>query len=289
MAEKDAEELIAKADKKLKGNVLTAMFGSGNKKEEACDLLTEAANKMKIAKQWEKCGNCHKRVAQIQLELNDKFAAAASFQAAFQAYKRDEGASATAVDCLNQAIELHINNGRFTQAAKFHKEAGELFETDLNYAKAVEHFQQAGDYYKNEDQTSSANQCFLRVALLSAELEKYHVAISLYEQVAAASLDVALLKWSVKDYFFQAGLCHLAAGDQVAFKRAFDKYQDMDVSFSDTRECKMLMDLALAIEECDVEKLTDAVAEYDSVSKLDKWKTTLLLRIKNALKDSDLT
>ena len=45
----------------------------------------------------------------------------------------DEGASAIAVECLEQAIELHINNGRFTQAAKFHKEAGELFETDLNY------------------------------------------------------------------------------------------------------------------------------------------------------------
>ena len=27
------------------------------------------------------------------------------------------------------------------QAAKFHKEAGELFEGDLNYAKAIEHYQ----------------------------------------------------------------------------------------------------------------------------------------------------
>ena len=28
-----------------------------------------------------------------------------------------------------------------SQAAKFHKEAGELFEGDLNYAKAIEHYQ----------------------------------------------------------------------------------------------------------------------------------------------------
>ncbi|MGB1602026.1 MAG: hypothetical protein ACPIOQ_55375, partial [Promethearchaeia archaeon] len=61
---------------------MTAVFGSGNKKEEACDLLTEAANKFKIAKLWARCGGCHKRVAEVQLELNDKFAAAASFQAA---------------------------------------------------------------------------------------------------------------------------------------------------------------------------------------------------------------
>mmetsp|Transcript_14822 Transcript_14822/g.21604 ORF Transcript_14822/g.21604 Transcript_14822/m.21604 type:complete len:290 (+) Transcript_14822:70-939(+) len=289
MADKEAEELVAKAEKKLKGGLMSAVFGSGNKKEEACDLLTEAANKYKIAKQWEKSGTCHKRVAEVQLDLNDKFAAAASFQAAFQAFKKDEGASGTAVDCLKQAIELHINNGRFTQAAKFHKEAGELFEGEISYAKAIDHFQQAGDYYKNEDQTSSANQCFLRVAVLSAELEQYETAINMYESVASASLDVALLKWSVKDYFFQAGLCHLASGDQVAYKRAIDRYQDQDVSFGDSRECKMLQDLAEACEECDVEKMTDAVAEYDSISKLDKWKTTLLLRIKTALKDSDLT
>eukprot|EP00802_Teleaulax_amphioxeia_P019318 Tamp_19545.p1 GENE.Tamp_19545~~Tamp_19545.p1 ORF type:complete len:327 (+),score=99.40 Tamp_19545:112-981(+) len=289
MAEQDAEELVAKAEKKLKGGLMTSLFGSGNKKEEASDLLTEAANKYKIVKKWDKCGNCHKRVAQIQLELNDKFAAAASYQQAFQAYKKDNGASETAIECLEQAIELHINNGRFTQAAKFHKEAGELFEADLNYPLAVKHFEKAGGYYKDEDQTSSANQCLLRVAVLSAELEKYDVAISVYEDVARSSLDVALLKWSVKDYFFQAGLCHLAAGDQVAFKRALDSYQDQDVSFSDTRECKMLLQLGEAVEECDTEKLTDAVAEYDSMSKLDKWKTTILLRIKNALKDSDLT
>ena len=194
----EAEELIVKADKKLKGGFMTAVFGSGNKKEEACDLLTEAANKFKIAKLWARCGGCHKRVAEVQLELNDKFAAAASFQAAFQAYKQDDGASGTAVECLNQAIELHINNGRFTQAAKFHKEAGELFEKELNYAKAVEHFQQGGEYYKTEDQTSSANQCFLRVAVLSAELQNYSMAIDVFEQVASSSLDVALLKWSVK-------------------------------------------------------------------------------------------
>lgn len=35
-----------------------------------------------------------------------------------------------------------------------------------------------------------------------------------------------------QDYFFQAGLCHLAAGDQIAYKRAIERYQDQDVSFA---------------------------------------------------------
>mmetsp|Transcript_57664 Transcript_57664/g.120561 ORF Transcript_57664/g.120561 Transcript_57664/m.120561 type:complete len:300 (-) Transcript_57664:14-913(-) len=294
MADGTADELVAKAEKKLKGGLFGNMFGS--KKEDAVELLQEAANKYKQAKKWSSCGETHKKVAEIQLELKDMFGAATSFQAAFQAFKKDDACIGAAVECLTQAIDLHINNGRFSQAAKFHKEAGELFEGDLNYAKAVEHYQLGGDYFKGEDQTSSANQCLLKVAVLSAELEDYKRAIEGYEAVISASLDVALLKWSVKDYMFQAGLCHIAAafirqGDQVEVdpitpKRALERFQDQDASFSDTRECTLLDAIAACLDSMDVEAFTNAVFEYDQVCKLDKWKTTLLLRIKTALKDA---
>ena len=45
MAEAAAEELVAKAEKKLKGGMFGNMFGS--KKEDAIELLQEAANKYK--------------------------------------------------------------------------------------------------------------------------------------------------------------------------------------------------------------------------------------------------
>lgn len=45
MAAEAADELVAKAEKKLKGGVFGSMFG--NKKEEAQELLQEAANKYK--------------------------------------------------------------------------------------------------------------------------------------------------------------------------------------------------------------------------------------------------
>lgn len=34
----------------------------------------------------------------------------------------------------------------------------------------------------------------------------------------------------------------------------------------------------------DVDAFTQAVVEYDSISKLDQWKTSILLRIKNSIK-----
>jgi alpha-soluble NSF attachment protein len=62
---------------------------------------------------------------------------------------------------------------------------------------------------------------------------------------------------------------------------------NQDVSFSDTRECTLLKELLDAVDEGDVEKFTNAVFEFDQISKLDKWKTTILLRIKTHLNDME--
>ncbi|KAL5991776.1 Alpha-soluble NSF attachment protein 2 [Asimina triloba] len=62
-----------------------------------------------------------------------------------------------------------------------------------------------------------------------------------------------------------------------------------------TREIFFLwQDLAAAIDEEDIEKFTNVVKEFDSMTRLDHWKTTLLLRAKTALKakeeeEDDLT
>jgi alpha-soluble NSF attachment protein len=44
-----------------------------------------------------------------------------------------------------------------------------------------------------------------------------------------------------------------------------------------------MQDLLAAFEEEDVEKYTNVVAEYDNMTRLDAWYTTMLLRIKKQL------
>lgn len=101
----------------------------------------------------------------------------------------------------------------------------------------------------------------------------------LFQEVALTSLDNNLLKYSVKGYLLNAGLCVLAnpGADSVAIgacgrdvpgpgpcgvvrplmrpsslplprcpaaANALDKYVDMDATFDDTREHKLLKDLA---------------------------------------------
>jgi hypothetical protein len=86
------------------------------------------------------------------------------------------------------------------------------------------------------------------VAQFAAQLEQYPKAVEIYEEIAKSSLDSNLLRYSVKGYLLNAGLCHLATGDVVNIRNAIDKYQELDLSFSGTRECKFLQVGALEID-----------------------------------------
>lgn len=115
--------------------------------------------------------------------------------------------------------------------------------------------------------------------------EDYLKSIELYEKVATVSVTNQLMKYSVKDFLLKSGICLLAAGDMVTTNQALEKYRDLDPSFTSTREHQLLIDLMETVEAGDPEAFADKLFQYDQVSKLDKWKTTLLLRIKNAIEE----
>ena len=71
----------------------------------------------------------------------------------------------------------------------------------------------------------------------------------------------------------------------VAFTRSLDTYRELDNTFQSTREHQLLVDLASAVDQGDQEAYADKLFQYDSLSKLDKWKTTLLLRVKNSIEE----
>uniref|UniRef100_A0A8C3QES6 NSF attachment protein beta n=1 Tax=Cyanoderma ruficeps TaxID=181631 RepID=A0A8C3QES6_9PASS len=181
--------------------------------------------------------------------------------------------------------------GRFTIAAKHHITIAEIYEAELvDIEKAIAHYEQAADYYKGEESNSSANKCLLKVAAYAAQLEQYQKAIEIYEQVGTNTMDNPLLKYSAKEYFFKAALCHFIV-DELNAKLALEKYEEMFPAFTDSRECKLLKKLLEAHEEQNSEAYTEAVKEFDSISRLDQWLTTMLLRIKKTIQgegDGDL-
>lgn len=281
------DEFERKAEKKLAS---WGLFGS--KYEDAAELLDRAANSYKLAKAWDKAGMVYTKLANIHLKLDSKHEAASAYVDSANCYKKVS--SQEAARCLDQAVNLLLEIGRLNMAAKHCKDLGEIHETEQNFEKAISFYERAADLYQSEESTTSANQCLQKVAELSAQLEQYPKAIDIYETIARHSLNSNLLKYSVKGYLLNAGLCQLCRNDTVAITNALERYQDLDPTFSGTREYKFLADLAASVDEEDVGKFTAVVAEFDSMTRLDPWKTTLLLRAKNALKakedaEDDLT
>jgi len=204
---------------------------------------------------------------------------------AANAYKKEKPDAAVAA--MTKAIEYYTDDGRFNMAAKYEKELAEMFEAENDIENSMKHYETAADYFENEGSPSSANNCLLKVAHFAASLQNFQRAIVLFEQVANASVNNNLLKWSVKDYFLKAGLCHLANGDLVATKKSIERYAQISAEFNGTREHKFLVQITEAFENYDAEEFKSAVGEFDSISKLDAWKTAVLVTIGDKIKEED--
>jgi alpha-soluble NSF attachment protein len=132
-----------------------------------------------------------------------------------------------------------------------------------------------------------ANKNWLQFADLAAMTDDYYTAAKTYEDVAKYSISQALMKYSVKEYLFKAGLCRLATQDLVEAERELDGYRNMDPSFATTREHQLLVDLLAAIQAGNQDQFTDKLAAFDQMSKLDKWKTRILLKIKGMIQEAE--
>ncbi|KAJ0968733.1 hypothetical protein J5N97_021610 [Dioscorea zingiberensis] len=289
MADQEArgDEFEKKAEKKLTG---WGFFGS--KYDDAADLFDKAANCFKLAKNWERAASAYNKLANCHLKLESKHEAASAYVDAANCYKKISAQDAA--ESLNQAVNLFLEIGRLNMAARYCKELGEIYEQEQNFDKAIDYFERAADLFQSEEVTTSANQCKQKVAQFAAHLEQYPKAIEIFEAIARHSMNNSLLKYSVKGLLLNAGICQLCRGDVVAITNALERYQDLDPTFSGSREYKLLADLAASMDEEDVGKFTDAIKEFDSMTRLDPWKTTLLLRAKNVLKakedeEDDLT
>ncbi|KAH7192352.1 soluble NSF attachment protein [Fusarium flagelliforme] len=232
-------------------------------------------------------GKAFEQAAQVQTDkLKEPDDAANTLVDAFKAYRKDDPQAAAR--CLNIAVDRYCAKGNFRRAASHKENLGELYEVDLGDAKsAIESYELAATWYEGDNAAALANKLWLKVADVAALEGDYYKAIEKYEKVAEQSINNNLMKYSVKDYLLKAGICHLASGDLVAAQRALEKYRDMDPSFGAQREHQLLCDLCEAIEAKSQDQFTDRLYQFDQISKLDKWKTTILVRVKNQIEEAD--
>ncbi|KAJ1832460.1 vesicular-fusion protein S17 [Coemansia sp. RSA 2711] len=281
MSSQKALELLQSADKKATQNG----WFTGPKYDEAGELYEQASNQFKLSRQMREAGEAMLKAAQMSLQLKDAHDAAQRFIAAAKAFKKIHPEQA--VDALTRAVSILKEDGRFRIAAAHEKEIGSLCEELSKIEHAMHAYEQAAQWYADDDSTALANGCLVKAASLAAQLENYTHAVELFEGIAEGSIDDSLTKWSVKDYFLKAALCRLAIPDSIGAAEALKRYQDLDPGFAKTRECGFLDNIVGDIQNNDLQAFTDHVADYDRVCQLDNWKTTLLLRIKRQVVEAE--
>jgi len=282
----DPRVALQKADKALAGAGSGFSFfgGRSDKYENAADLYIQAANAFRMAKQGQEAGRAFEKAGSIQLtNLNEPDDFANTMTEAFKAYRKESPEDAAR--CLEKAIAHYASKGNFRRAATHKQNLAELFEVELqDEGRAAAAYEEAASWYESDNAEALANKLWLKTAdLVALEGKDYYKAIELYERVAKSSIQNNLMKWSVKEYLLKAGICSLATGDMVGVNAALDRYRDLDNSFVQQREHALLVDLAEACKEGDQEMFADKLFQYDQMSKLDKWKTTILLRVKNSI------
>ncbi|GAA5867051.1 hypothetical protein JCM5296_002736 [Sporobolomyces johnsonii] len=277
------DQLRQKADKKASSSSGFSFFSSSSAKfEEAHDLYTSAGNAYRVDKRFKDAGDCFCKAAEMALKQDEKDDAASDFWTASKCYKKTH--PELAVAALQKTIQLYKEKGRFRQAADREKEIASILQQEGgDLAGALEAYEAAGDLFSSEDASASANACFKEAAELAATLGQFPRAVKHFESVAAASLGSALTRYGVKEYYMKAAMCWLATADVVSTKRAIDTYCSADPTFATTRECKFVNLIADAFDAGDAEEFTAAVAEYDRLTKLDQWKTGILLTIKRQI------
>ncbi|KAL0249436.1 hypothetical protein GEMRC1_004668 [Eukaryota sp. GEM-RC1] len=279
----NGDQLFQDAEKRLKRFL---SFGTA-KYEDAGDLFVRAANAYKLRKQWRQAGDSFRRAAECAEKVEgQEFEIGNQLGHAANCYKKVD--PQLAVSCFREASETFAAAGRFQTAAKHLKDAAESMKSDGEKEAAAELFLEAASLFESEDQNSSAQQCELSAADLLADIDKFTDAAEIYQRIGLGVLEDRLRKFSAREYFLKCIMCHLANSDYVAADLALEKFNSSDASFSSTREFELANGIVEACQSGDEDKFTASVYEYDTISKLDDWKTGICLKIKQHLEDDDV-
>lgn len=252
----------------------------------------------KQGKAWPEAAEAYRQLATCTLKTDAKHDAAAAYVegakcllkqgaapgAGNAASSQQQQQHQDGVAMLREAVALYTDMGRLNMAARQLREIAEAQEKAGAKSEAVAFYEQAADLFATENATSDANRCRLKVAeLLSSELEDYAKASQLFEEVGKAAADNNLLKYSAKGHFLCAGICAMLflSDDDVASR--IERYKDSDLQFAGSREAQLLEGCAAALAGSDDKAFSQAVAEFDAMTRLDGWKTAMLLRVKRRI------
>lgn len=276
-----ANDNVSKAEKALKK---WSFFSSSNKFQDAANFYTQAANHFKMAKKDELCAQMFEKAGFCCEKADDRYFASDHYVSAAKAYLKSKDLEKTK-ELYSKAIRLRKEINNYSMAAKLLKEIGEIANNNCDYEEAQRDFEEAANYYEEENQPSTGN----AVRTLSAEclvkLKKFDKAMETFENIGNYMTHNKLLRWSAKNSFFNAILCLMSITGKNCeeARKALVRYGGICREFESSREYSFANRLIEALESGDKETFTTVMYEADEKLNLDDWKLNVLVGIKKEL------
>ena len=157
MEEKDPDELVKKAQKKLDPGFFKSIFSDTNERlEKAMYYFKEAAEIYKINKEWIKAGDCYIEIANLKEGIKED--PCESYNEAILCYNKG-GAKDKYEKLTDKIINVYIKNGEFSNAAELvFEKAQKLLENLKDDKKKIREildlYDQALDYYQMDKNTT---------------------------------------------------------------------------------------------------------------------------------------
>ncbi|KAI9658452.1 MAG: vesicular-fusion protein S17 [Alyxoria varia] len=227
---------------------------------------------------------CFEKAAEVERDhISEKEYLADRYWNAAEEYGKAEEYQ-DSIRTMEMAITLYKNAATHpTKPVKGRVHIAELHLKLGDQWKAIESFEAAAQGQKAQGSRQQGKQLDLRAADMRALEGDYIKAAQTYERAAEGDLESNSLRYGVKDLWLKAGICHMASKDMVSLKRGIESYKALDPGFVQDKEHRLLQDLMLAVESNDGEQFSEKLYLYDRTSRLTKWQTEILVRIKNRL------
>jgi alpha-soluble NSF attachment protein len=197
--------------------------GKQEKYEKAVEMYRSAANAYRvkltsiddpetISLAISQAGSALESAARICTDnLEEPLDAVNIYNEAFKLYHEVQPEKAATM--LEQAINKQKQLGRWRPAATNTESLAQHYQQVLgNNTKAIEAYKDTLKCYKQDPAPALENKITLALSDLQALEGDYRAAIEGYEAAADKAQNNNLLAWNIKNYLFQAGICHLATG-----------------------------------------------------------------------------
>lgn len=271
----------------LKALGRTTIFGFGKQQkfEDACAAFVKAGSAYKMSKDWLDAGEMYIKAAECQQEIDNRSEACNYYVEAGGCYVKTTNPR-SAIEPYLKAIEIYTEASRLSPIARYYKEIAEILEKERAFSEAIEYYEKAGDVNEADNKKQQKSQCMLKVATLCSQEGDLSRAAAIFETLGNEAMETKLGSYSAKGYFFQCVLCHMALGDFVASKAKTDAFKSADFNFPSSRECQFLSQLQEAIDGFNADAFSQACSDFDRITPLDPWKTSVLVKVKAHIADS---